>query len=183
MTYVFSAGILIKRLCGAQTYYAMKREIARRRGNFRGVCPVPAKPVRNRAAETSPIHAYIARRGVRTGQKSRFVFRTRPDTHGCVYRERNPLTKPLKSFRQNLRHASLSSLTIYIIHYDLRKPPRLTQILLENPFRFFVRGLRKQKVSSVRIRTEPMPSQKTYEKGENTHGSSKEHDPHPPQGL
>ena len=64
---------------------ARKREIARRRGNFRGVCPVPAKPVRNRAAETSPIHAYIARRGVRTGQKSRFVFRTRPDTHGCVY--------------------------------------------------------------------------------------------------
>ena len=28
-----------------------------------------------------------------------------------------------------------------------------------------------------------MPSQKTYEKGENTHGSSKEHDPHPPQGT
>ena len=31
MTYVTSAGILIKRLCGAQTYYAMKREIARMR--------------------------------------------------------------------------------------------------------------------------------------------------------
>ena len=25
----------------AQAYYAMKREIARKRGNFRGVCPVP----------------------------------------------------------------------------------------------------------------------------------------------
>ena len=37
----------------AQAYYAMKREIARKRGNFRGVCPVPNEcSVRNRAAET-----------------------------------------------------------------------------------------------------------------------------------
>jgi len=41
LTYVHRPVIIHKRLCGAQTYYAMKREIARRRGNFRGVCPVP----------------------------------------------------------------------------------------------------------------------------------------------
>ena len=47
----------------AWAYYAMKREIARlERGNFRGVCPVSDPfPIRNRAAEIDPIHAYIAR--------------------------------------------------------------------------------------------------------------------------
>ena len=48
-----------------------------------GIGPVP---VRNRAAETFPVHAYIARTGLNR-LKNRFVFRTRPDTHGCVYRK------------------------------------------------------------------------------------------------
>ena len=69
-----------------RSYYAMKREIAR-------VFEVTSVeyvryrllPVRNRAAETSPIHAYIARAEDETGLISRFVFRTRSDTHGCVY--------------------------------------------------------------------------------------------------
>ncbi len=54
---------------------------------------------------------------------------------------RNPLIKPLKSFRQDLCHTALSFLAIYI-HYVLRKPPCLTQILFGNPFRFFIRDLR-----------------------------------------
>ena len=43
-------------------------------------------PAHNRAAEAFPTHAYIARTGGQTGSKGRFVFRTRPDTHGSVYR-------------------------------------------------------------------------------------------------
>ena len=70
-----------------RSYYAMKREIARV-SEVTSVEYVRCRsfPVRNRAAETSPIHAYIARAEDETGLISRFVFRTRSDTHGCVYR-------------------------------------------------------------------------------------------------
>ena len=129
LTFTGRPVILLKRACEGTAYYAMKREIAR--GNeVTSVEYVRYRllPVRNRAAETSPIHAYIARRGVRTGQKSRFVFRTRPDTHGCVYRIYGGFIRT---------------------HKD--GPNAVTK------------NVRKE--------------------GENTHGSSKEHDPHPPQGL
>ena len=57
-----------------QAYYAMKREIARKRGNFRGVCPVSNEcSARNRAAETYLTHAYIAWRGINR-LTSRFYF-------------------------------------------------------------------------------------------------------------
>jgi hypothetical protein len=128
LTFTGRPVILLKRACEGTAYYAMKREIAR--GNeVTSVEYVRYRlfPVRNRAAETSPIHAYIARTGAK---------------------------------------------------------PATTAGL------FFGRGLirtvvcmRFAKVSSVRIRTVPMPSQKTYEKEKITHGSSKEHDPHSPQGL
>ena len=61
---------------------AMKREIAARAGNFRGVCPA-SQGARNRAAELFSCMAYIACAG--RPAKSRFVFRAGPDTHGCVY--------------------------------------------------------------------------------------------------
>ena len=62
--------ILSKRVCeSAWAQIAMKREIARRnRGNFRGVCPVSGVyPIRNRAAETEPVYAYIAGAESQTG--------------------------------------------------------------------------------------------------------------------
>jgi hypothetical protein len=86
LTFAVRPVILLERACEGTAYYAMKREIAR--GNeVTSVEYVRYRlfPVRNRAAETSPVHAYIARAECEPA-KSRFVFRTRPDTHGCVYR-------------------------------------------------------------------------------------------------
>ena len=70
-----------------RSYYAMKREIARV-FEVTSVEYVRCRSfsARNRAAETSPVHAYITRAEDETGLNSRFVFRTRFDTHGCVYR-------------------------------------------------------------------------------------------------
>ena len=70
LTFAVRPVILLERACEGTAYYAMKREIAR--GNeVTSVEYVRYRlfPVRNRAAETSPVHAYIARYGVRTGQK------------------------------------------------------------------------------------------------------------------
>ena len=128
LTFAVRPVILLERACEGTAYYAMKREIAR--GNeVTSVEYVRYRffPIRNRAAETSPIHAYIARTECEPARKAGLFF-----GRGLIR----------------------------------------TVVCIGN-----------SKVSSVRIRTVPMPSPKTYEKEKITHGSSKEHDPHPPQGL
>ena len=88
----------------SKSAYAMKREIAPKGGNFRGVCPVSSElAVRNRAAEIflgpCDIPAYIVWTGRepanpgsarKRGAQRRLLFRPKPDTHGKVYRKSHP---------------------------------------------------------------------------------------------
>ena len=90
----------------SKSAYAMKREIAPKGGNFRGVCPVSSElAVRNRAAE---IFLWTMRYTKRisfgqgrnrpfrvpalkgAGAQCRLLFRPKPDTHGKVYRKSHP---------------------------------------------------------------------------------------------
>ncbi len=63
----------------------MMWEIAPKGGNFRGVCPVWGEFLHVIGRLSVFVHERISL--VREGDRprSRFVFRSRSDTHGCVY--------------------------------------------------------------------------------------------------
>lgn len=96
--------------------------------------------VRNRAAEIIPIHAYIARTES-DRLFGRFVFRTRPDTHGCVYRKISSVrivfggtSRKKKNVRKGEHHMASTNknmIRIRLKAYDHQLIDKAAEIIVE----------------------------------------------------